>query len=232
MNALTSRVLSATNDTHFGTVGEAPDIDGVVHGQLRYIADGIDTVGTNTTAMLVILGTDTYTETASFGSIAAAVRNDDLAALADTDNEIAPLQVDSEGALYTEAAQQVDYVFDAGAKVTVKRFNVVATADGDTIISAPTGTKKIRVRSIAVVAMSATESEIYFETGTTGTDTLGNVTNGFLIALDADGNNIAGINWGFNPDGWLETADADETLDIKMSSNQPMHVMGTYIEVA
>ena len=50
-----------------------------------------------------ILGSDvdTYSEAGDYGSVASAVRNDVLAALADTDNEFAPLQVDAQGALYT-----------------------------------------------------------------------------------------------------------------------------------
>jgi hypothetical protein len=49
---------------------------------------------------VAVLGTATYTEAASSGLVMAAVRNDILAALADTDNELAPLQVDADGALY------------------------------------------------------------------------------------------------------------------------------------
>ena len=50
---------------------------------------------------VAVLGTATYTETSTSGMIAGAVRNDALAALAGTDNEIAPLQVNASGALYT-----------------------------------------------------------------------------------------------------------------------------------
>jgi hypothetical protein len=39
MDALTTRVTLATDDTHYGAVGTAADVDGVVHGQLRYIGD-------------------------------------------------------------------------------------------------------------------------------------------------------------------------------------------------
>lgn len=47
------------------------------------------------------LGDDTYTEATSKATLAGAVRNDTLATLADTDNELAPLQVNANGALYT-----------------------------------------------------------------------------------------------------------------------------------
>lgn len=130
------------------------------------------------------------------------------------------------------AASQTDRAYDGSTSCTIKRFNIIATSDGDTIISAPTGTKKIRIRSFAIIAMSTTESEVYFQTATTGTDTIGNSTNGFLISMDASADNVGGIKFEYNPDGWFETSDADEALQIKMSSNQPMLVCGTYIEVA
>lgn len=47
-----------------------------------------------------VLGTDTYTEATTRGFLSGAVRNDTLATLVDTDNEIAPLQVNAEGALF------------------------------------------------------------------------------------------------------------------------------------
>lgn len=44
MDAQTTRTTISTNDTQFGTVGEAADPEGPVHGQLRYIAENIDEV--------------------------------------------------------------------------------------------------------------------------------------------------------------------------------------------
>ena len=40
------RVTISTNDSHFGAVGAASDVDGVIHGQLRYIGAGVDTLET------------------------------------------------------------------------------------------------------------------------------------------------------------------------------------------
>ncbi len=54
------------------------------------------------------LGTDTYLEGTSVGTAVAAVRNDVLSSLADTDNEFAPLQVDMDGSLYVTNANKVD----------------------------------------------------------------------------------------------------------------------------
>ena len=48
MDALTTRVTLATDDTHMGAVGAASDIDGVVHGQLRYLGDYLTTIDSDT----------------------------------------------------------------------------------------------------------------------------------------------------------------------------------------
>ena len=111
----TLRVTIADNDPHFGAVGSSADSDGNIHGQLLYIASKaadmdilLTTIDVDTDAIksytgmpLKTIGTDTYTEGSSVGQAIAAVRNDTLAALAGTDNEFAPLQVNAEGALYT-----------------------------------------------------------------------------------------------------------------------------------
>ena len=109
------RITLATDDTHFGSVAAAADKEGGVHAQLHYIGnttgalqselESIDnrlvTEGLYTGASIPTLGSTTYTESTSMGRTIAAVRNDTLAALADTNNEFAPLQVNSTGALYT-----------------------------------------------------------------------------------------------------------------------------------
>lgn len=51
---------------------------------------------------VAVLGTATYTEAATKGNVVAAVRRDADTTLADTTNEIAPLQVDARGALKVE----------------------------------------------------------------------------------------------------------------------------------
>jgi len=58
--------------------------------------------------VVVTLGTDTYTETTSKGNVIGAVRNDTLAALAGTDNEFSPLQVNTDGALWTDFPDAVE----------------------------------------------------------------------------------------------------------------------------
>tara|TARA_Y100000310_G_scaffold140332_2_gene139715 strand:+ start:11448 stop:13253 length:1806 start_codon:yes stop_codon:yes gene_type:complete len=66
------------------------------------------------TASEQILGTATYTEATTYGSVLGVVRNDALAALADTDNEIAPLQVGATGALFVQGAYAEDAAHSSG----------------------------------------------------------------------------------------------------------------------
>jgi len=83
----------------------AAQIDGDALTALQLIDDVVAT-----------LGTDTYTETTTKGAVVGAVRNDTLAALAGTDNEVAPLQVDASGALYVQEGAPLDV---SAATVTV-----------------------------------------------------------------------------------------------------------------
>lgn len=50
VSATTQRMLLATDEPHFGAVGAASDVDGVIHGQLRYAGEAIE-------AARVLLGT-------------------------------------------------------------------------------------------------------------------------------------------------------------------------------
>lgn len=80
-----------------------------------------DIVGAGLTALQLIdnpvhvLGTATYAEGVNSGFLIGAVRNDALEALVDTDNEIAPLQVDQFGALWVENSPNI---VDAGNSST------------------------------------------------------------------------------------------------------------------
>jgi len=80
-------LISVTNTGTFST-----QVDGDALTALQLIDDTVAT-----------LGTDTYTENTTKGNIIGAVRNDTLAALADANNNIAPLQVNANGALYVMA---------------------------------------------------------------------------------------------------------------------------------
>jgi hypothetical protein len=113
----------------------------------------------------------------------------------------------------------------------VKRFHVVTSTSGATVIAAPTGTKKIRVLSMAAVCLSATSYTWYLETGTTGTDTFGTATGPLKFDMDGtDGPSGLVLPW--NPGGWFQTADADEALEVVLSAAQLILLCGNYIEVA
>ena len=84
-----------------------------------------------------VLGNDTYTEAASSGMVIGAVRNNTLAALAGTDNEIAPLQVDATGALYARIASSVALDVSA-ATVTVDTELLAAAALSDALANPTT----------------------------------------------------------------------------------------------
>ena len=104
-NALDVNIASGGFDgvvTNGGTF--AVQVDGSALTALQLIDDTVAT-----------LGTTTYTEETTKGNVVGAVRNDTLATLADTDNEIAPLQVNKSGALYTvEETGQLGAIYESG----------------------------------------------------------------------------------------------------------------------
>jgi hypothetical protein len=101
----------------------AVQVDGAALTALQLIDDPVAT-----------LGTTTYSEATTKGMIVGAVRNDTLAALADTDNEIAPLQVNASGALFIQEGSALDV---SGATVTVDLgANNDVTIDGSSIVLA------------------------------------------------------------------------------------------------
>lgn len=101
-----------------------------------------------------VLGTATYTEATSAGVGIAAVRNDTLAALANTDNEWAPLQVDASGALY---------VTGSGGSITV---------DGSVGLTANSG---VDIGDVDVTSISA-GTNLIGDVGLSGARTSGGTT--------------------------------------------------------
>ena len=130
------------------------------------------------------------------------------------------------------AALQSNALYDGTTSRTIGHFNVVTSTDGAEIVAAQGASTYIRVLSMAIIGLSATEAEVYFETGTSGTDCFGTASGGFKIAIDADGDNFPGVIFPFNPGGWFETADANEALDIRLSTANTVIVVGNYIPVA
>jgi len=128
-------------------------------------------------------------------------------------------------------ANQSSYIFDGATRCEIKRFHVVTSTSGATVIAAPTGTNKVRLLSLFAMGLSATAVSMHLETGTTNTDMLGDSTN--PIPLDIDGGSgPSGFALAHNPAGWCQSADADEAIKVVLSAAQPVLLMGTYIEVA
>lgn len=104
-------------------------VDGSGHLQVDIAADSVGIGG----GTQYTLGTDTYTETTTIGTVAGAVRNDTLAALANTDNEIAPLQVNASGALYIQEGSALDV---SAATVTVAGTGTLAVQEDGAALTA------------------------------------------------------------------------------------------------
>ncbi len=229
MSAQTVRTTLATDDTHYGAVGAASDIDGVVHGQLRYVADQLVTIDADTDAIktateliddtVAVLGTATYSEANTKGNVIGAVRNDDLATLANTDNEIAPLQVDNRGAVYVNQAaaepKQASGVAVGGAPGT------------DDMIAAVPG-KKLLILAFSLFATSTTTNTIYVDNA--DNDLLGNSGNGIALSLDADADTIPGIIMQYNPGGWFKTDTVNEAVTLNTSAAEDIIWSITWIE--
>lgn len=238
LNAEVSSSVSSAN-VNLQKIGGSPADKGagnVSNGSQRVVlaTDDVNATAIKTAVELIddpvaVLGTATYSEATTKGTVVGAVRNDDLATLANTDNEIAPLQVNSAGALFTEFAQQIDYVFDGSEKGTIERAAVLAATGTVEIAAAPSGTQKIRVLALAMLATSTTVTNVYLKTTTN--DILGDASNPIRLAVDADGDNITGFILPWNPGGWFETQTADEALSIVLSAAQDVIVSITWVDV-
>lgn len=153
--------LGADNDvTVTGTVTVdnagtfAVQVDGDALTALQLIDDPVAT-----------LGTTTYTEASTKGMILGVVRNDALAALADTDNEIAPLQVNASGALYIQEGAALDVsaatvTVDLGANndVTIDNSSIVKAEDA-VHGSGDAGVMALAVRNDTLAALAGTDGD-------------------------------------------------------------------------
>lgn len=203
-------VLSCASHAVTNAGAFAVQVDGDALTALQLIDDTV-----------AVLGTATYTEATTKGNVVGAVRNDDLATLANTDNEIAPLQVDAEGALYVNPAA-----------AEPKRNSGVAAGGApgaDTLIAAPGASIKIRVLALGLFATSATVNNVYIDNE--DNDLLFNSGNPLPLSLDADGDTVAGFVLPYNPGGWFETDAANEAVTLNTSAAQDIAWSITWIEV-
>ena len=109
------RVTLASDDNHFGEVGDGASLTGAVHAQLRAIGNSVSTSSTELETIDASLNNiESYTGYQlittggqySEGDIhtVGIVRNDTLASLVTDDNDYAPLQVNATGALYVDGS--------------------------------------------------------------------------------------------------------------------------------
>ena len=230
-SAGTQRVTIATDDV----VPVSGSVT-IASGTITTITNNVTVVGTGTfvvqengaalTALqliddtVAVLGTTTYTETSTKGNVIGAVRNDDLATLANTDNEIAPLQVDAEGAVYVNPA--------AAEPKRASGVAVGGTPGTDDIVAA-VGARKIRCLALTLIATSTTTNSIYLDN--VDNDLLFNTANPLAMSLDADGDTVAGLVMPYNPGGWFETDTVNEAVTLNSSAAEDIAWTITYIEV-
>jgi len=198
------------------------------HRQVVVIGDdstNTSVANVDSTGALSVVDYDAVAEDAAHvsgdeGVLAIAVRNDNLAALAGTDGDNAPLQVDAVGGLFTSSKARGDVVADNDDEATVK-FATIATdgADADDVVAA-VASKKIKVLGYVVYCSAATD--ITWEDGD-GTDISG------TINLVANGN--LGVVAPVNPIGYFETPVANKSLALLKSGAVDCDGHLTYIEV-
>jgi len=201
MDAQTLRVTLATDDTHWGTVGTVSASDGTAHAQLRYIGDVtanlqsfLSTIDSDTGFItdllgyaLKTLGTSTYTEGSTYGNSIAAVRNDDLAALAGTDNEFAPFQVNSIGGLYVTGSEVENAAVQSEPLLIGGRYDSSARTLGDGDAGA------VALNASGHVLMTIEGAVINDDSQQTSTPPMVNVGGEYRAALGAYANGDATI---------------------------------------
>lgn len=184
-----------------------------------------------------MLGTDTYLEGTDSGMLIGVVRNDTLAALADTDNEIAPLQVNATGALYVDGSgftQPVSGTVTANpASGTIDTVTTVSTVTnlsqmGGVAISLntgvrDTGTQRVTIATDDLVPITGTITAVTDITNTIDSTISGNalialqLIDNSIVAHDAAVSGSTGVNvTGFEARSTVSTAvaDADATRGI------------------
>lgn len=124
------------------------------------------------------LGSSTYTEATSKGNAIAAVRNDTLAALANTDNEFAPLQVSETGAVFVQDV--------GGPKNGLTKYRNVDVDETEDQVSA----NPVTLYTISAQSIDATPVYLHFYDATAASVTVGTTTPDltFIIPSQGDGN--------------------------------------------
>lgn len=158
-----------------------------------------------------VLGTDTYTEATTKGSVIGAVRRDADTSAANTDNEITPLLVDANGYLKVE-------IFDGGGSHTV---DGTVTANAGTNLN----TSALNLETTQASVLTAVQ-KIDDPVQVLGTDTYTEATSSGMtlgaVRRDAD-TTLVGTTNEFSP---LQV-DANGRLKVEAFSGETLPVSGT-----
>jgi len=159
-------------------------VDGSGHLQVDVLSGGGG--GTQYT-----LGTDTYAEATTKATMSGAVRNDVLATLVNTDNELAPLQVNASGALYCEVATSA-LPSGAATESTLSTLNGKVTACNTGAVVISSGTISLPTDAATQTTLSALNGKVTAcNTGSIAgsvTANAGTNLNTSLLALETGGN--------------------------------------------
>jgi hypothetical protein len=166
------RVTISTNDSHFGAVGVAADADGVIHGQLRYIADSVAEIEGAVETIETAVGTDGSTGPAKSVSVAGTQSGGTLEELrVDSDGHLqvdvlsaASTAVTNGGTFAVQSTLQASDGTDIGdVDVTSVIPGVAATSLGKAIQSAQggtdTGVAALVVRNDALADLSGADGD-------------------------------------------------------------------------
>jgi len=202
MDDQTLRVTLATDDTHWGTVGTASDVDGTAHGQLRYIGNALasqSTIASNTGGAKDALNWAVSTTGGQYaegdgGFLATGVRNDTLASLVSVDHDHAPFQVNASGALYVDIADggQLDTIIDT-LETTLTAIETDQAAIEALLITIDSDTDAIKT-AVQLIdnAIDGTEMQVDIVSSTALTVDLGS-NNDVTVTSGSVGHDITGM---------------------------------------
>lgn len=236
-DAGTIRMTIADDDNHFGAIGTASDVDGNIHGQLRYI-------GTQTEAALIQTG-EAYSE--GHYHTTGIVRNDTLASLVSADNDYSVLQINSIGGLYVTGSEVEDAAVQGQPMLMGGRYDASTRSlnDGDAGAIAVTakGYQEIVIKDLggttAIVASADSDSSpdldgfallgthallsARSDASTTCGVTCVNSTHNALHVAISDGAEVANVN----SSNQLEVEVKNSALTVDLGSNNDVTVTGT-----
>jgi hypothetical protein len=142
-------------------------------------------------------GTSTYTEATTTGPLTGAVRNDTLDALANTNNEIAPLAVDALGALWTRALDPCSGIAKTHIPINI------STATTTELTSALAGANtNYYICSLNLVTAGANNVALTDD----DTDNCASVTSGLA------GGTTAASGWNFAANGGIAAGDGTSAV--------------------